>query len=68
MKTTGDVIALYRDWQDALARHGVTDVATDEFWQLCKQIEADPLKGSKLCLNVFIAPRSHRCRRGSKLA
>ena len=42
MRTTNAAIALYRDWQDALARYGVTDVATDLFWQLCKHIESDP--------------------------
>jgi hypothetical protein len=42
MRTTGGVIALYRDWQDALARWGDTHVATDRFFRLAREIEADP--------------------------
>ena len=41
MRTTA-AIALYRDWQSALARYGVTHVTTDLFWRLCRHIEANP--------------------------
>ena len=39
-------VELYRRWQDALARYGVTDVAADLFLELCRHIEQDP------CLDV----------------
>ena len=42
MRTTNAAIELYRDWQDALARYGVTDVAADLFLELCRHIEANP--------------------------
>jgi hypothetical protein len=42
MKTRSVAIALYRDWQDALSHYGVTHVATDLFFELCRHIEADP--------------------------
>jgi hypothetical protein len=31
MRTTAGAIELYRDWQDALARYGDTDLATELF-------------------------------------
>ena len=39
---TGTVIAKYCEWQDQLRDHGVTHVATDAFFELCKVIEENP--------------------------
>ena len=36
-------IQAYRDWQDALARYGVTEFAADLFWQLARQLEIYPM-------------------------
>jgi hypothetical protein len=47
MRTTGVAIELYRSWQDALARHGVTHVAADIFYELCRHIESDPCLDSE---------------------
>ncbi len=35
-------IERYLRWQTALARYGVTRVANDHFFALCKLIESDP--------------------------
>ena len=35
-------IELYRDWQELLAGYGDTDAATDAFFRLAAEIEADP--------------------------
>jgi hypothetical protein len=40
--TTGAAIEAYKLWQELLAKHGDTHVATDAFFRLAAEIESDP--------------------------